>query len=115
MIFEAPPLTPAELIALQDARWPGGPKICPVTNLPAFVDAKALADFQTKNAPSCKVVHKGLCKHCGHWHAKTVAPDPAGASSGNGRSTSFATLNNITHLSQVNALIEKEKREKAKA
>jgi hypothetical protein len=109
-LTEALPLTNAPL---EKPRWPGGPKICPVVNLPAFVDSKALDEFLKTNAPSCKVVHKGQCKHCGHWHAKTVAPDPAGASSGNGRSTSFATLNKITHLSEIDALLEKEKREKA--
>lgn len=71
---------------LSKPRWPGGPKICPLANLPAFTTSDALRSFLKNNGPSCKVVLEWECTGCGHWHAETSAPDPAGASSGNGRS-----------------------------
>lgn len=70
---------------LEKARWPGGPKICSVANLPAFETEGALRAFLKANGPSCKVVKEWQCEACGHWHAKTRAPDPAGGSSGTGR------------------------------
>lgn len=66
--------------------WPTGPKICPATNLPAFETRAALRAFRMANGPSVKVLREGLCGECGHWHMATSAPDPAGASSGMGRS-----------------------------
>jgi hypothetical protein len=75
---------------LLDARWPGGPKICPAENLPAFQTAAGLDGFLKANSPSCKVVSKWQCATCGHWHAYTIAPDPAGGSSGTGRSSKFS-------------------------
>jgi hypothetical protein len=68
-------------------RWPGGPKICPAENSPAFESAKALDAFLMANSPSCKVLKKWQCEACGHYHAYTLAPDPTGASSGQGRSS----------------------------
>jgi hypothetical protein len=77
---------------LMKPRWPNGPKICAAENLPAFETAKDLAAFLAKNAPSCKVVKKWQCQACGHFHAYTVAPDPAGGSSGTGRSSKNSTM-----------------------
>lgn len=76
---------------LQKSRWPSGPKQCATANLPAFETPGALDDFLKKNSPSCKVIRKYQCAHCGHWHADTIAPDPAGGSSGTGRGSKFAT------------------------
>jgi hypothetical protein len=72
---------------LEKPRWPGGPKICPTANLPAFTSKDGLSRFLKANGPSCKVLREYLCESCGHWHAHTSAPDPAGGSSGNGRSS----------------------------
>lgn len=74
---------------LEKARWAGGPKICSEANLPAFVDEASMRAFHKANGPSCKVLKEWECAACGHWHMKTLAPDPAGASSGNGRSSKF--------------------------
>jgi hypothetical protein len=77
---------------LEKPRWPGGPKICPSENLPAFESSKALDSFQSANSPSCKVVKKWQCQACGHWHAYTVAASPAGDSSGSGRNSNRTTV-----------------------
>lgn len=68
-------------------RWPGAPPICIAANLPAFPSKSDLDAFLRRNGPSCKVVRAGVCGACNHWHAETIAPDPAGGSSGNGRSS----------------------------
>ena len=68
-------------------RWPGGPLICPIENLPAFDTRATLDHFHKTNGPSCKVIRTWQCDHCHHWHMETTAPDPAGGSSGTGRST----------------------------
>jgi len=70
---------------LEPARWPNGPKICPVANLPAFPTEK---DFRTEHerfSPGVHVLRVYLCEHCGHWHADTVGRGPGGESSGTGR------------------------------
>jgi hypothetical protein len=72
---------------LDPPRWPKGPPICKTENLPALPTEKALDDFNKANGPACKVVRKWQCWACEHWHAETVAPDPAGGSSGTGRSS----------------------------
>lgn len=46
-----------------------------------------MRSFVKANGPSCKVLLEWECTGCGHWHCETSAPDPAGASSGNGRSS----------------------------
>lgn len=60
--------------------------ICPILNLPAFPTQAEMRAFHRANGPSCKVLAEYECVKCGHWHMETVAPDPAGASSGMGRS-----------------------------
>lgn len=79
------PTDPAEIFE-PTPRWPGGPPHCHAANLPAFPTEKALDAFLKKNSPSCHVIWKWLCNKCQHWHARTSAPDPAGQSSGTGRS-----------------------------
>lgn len=74
-------------VRLLKPRWPGGPKICPAANLPAFETMAGWRAFHAKNGPSCKVIREWICDHCGHWHAETTAPDPTGGSSGQGRSS----------------------------
>lgn len=73
--------------ALEPPRWPGGPPICTVENLPALETYQALQEFHQKNGPSCKVVKTWHCPVCQRWHAETIAPDPAGNTSGTGRSS----------------------------
>jgi hypothetical protein len=75
---------------LAPARWKGGPPICPAANLPAFPTERDAAKFREDNCPSCKVRRQWSCDQCGHWHYDGTAPDPAGASSGNGRGDSGA-------------------------
>lgn len=72
---------------LDPPRWPGGPPICVTVNLPAFTTHAALKAFHAASGPSCKVISEYECVKCGHWHAETKAPDPAGASSGTGRNS----------------------------
>lgn len=66
-------------------RWPGAPEMCIKANLPAFVTERALRTFLSANGPSCKVTRIWICASCGRYHAQTIAPDPSGGSSGNGR------------------------------
>jgi hypothetical protein len=47
----------------------------------------ALKAFLKSNGTGCKVLEKFCCTFCNHWHARTVAPDPVGGSSGTGRSS----------------------------
>lgn len=75
------------MITLDPPRWKNGPQICPVENLPAFFTSDLLDSFLKKNSPGCKVRETFCCTRCNHWHARTVAPDPCGGSSGTGRSS----------------------------
>lgn len=68
-------------------RWPGAPKMCLHANLPAFKTTKDWDQFHATNSPGNKVVRVWLCEVCEHWHAWTIACDPAGGSSGTGRSS----------------------------
>lgn len=73
--------------SLDPPRWPNGPQICSVVNLPAFETEAELDKFNAANGPSCKVDRKWLCEHCEGWHCDVTAPDPSGGSSGTGRSS----------------------------
>lgn len=75
------------MLVLSSPRWRGGPEICTAANLPAFKTREEMKAFHAKNGPSCKVLREFECRECGHWHMTTVAPDPAGSSSGVGRSS----------------------------
>ena len=66
-------------------RWPGAPPICIVANLPSFPTTAAYQDWHERNGPGCKVLRVWLCDACKHYQADTVAPSPAGDSSGTGR------------------------------
>jgi len=66
-------------------RWPGAPLICLKANLPAFETMPLLNAFLEENGPSCQVVKKGKCEFCGQYHAATIAPAPAGRTSGTSR------------------------------
>lgn len=68
-------------------RWPGAPRVCLATNMLAFETLAAWEKFHRENGPSCKVRRVWRCETCGRYHADTVAPDPAGGSSGTGRSS----------------------------
>lgn len=71
------------MIALEAARWPGGPQICPAANLPAFrewQDAQAFLDRTTSTA-----VLQWRCQQCGCWHFWTKPHAPAGESCGTAR------------------------------
>lgn len=71
-------------VDLDPPRWPNGPPICPVTNLPAFPDRAALDKF-FKTLPAVTVQRVGLCSACGHYHAEAKSRPPSGATSGTGR------------------------------
>lgn len=72
-------------------RWQNGPHICRAANLPAFETRGELDAFLKKYAPSCKVIDAFQCEVCKMFHARTLAPDPAGGSSGTGRSSNWKT------------------------
>lgn len=59
---------------LAPPRWPNGPQICEQENLPAFESEKEMMKFHEANGPSCKVIRKGKCGFCGHWHMETHGP-----------------------------------------
>jgi len=65
--------------------WKSGPLICSEANLPAFESNEEMMLFIARNGPSCFVVRTWICEFCGQFHARTLAPDPSGISSGTGR------------------------------
>jgi len=77
----------------EPARWPGGPIICLKENLPAFTSKEAALDYHrgpNKTNPQYEVrlIKKiGKCGFCGWWHMVIKPRDPAGSSSGVGRSS----------------------------
>jgi len=68
-------------------RWKNAPPICLEANLPSFPTKEAYQHWHECNGPSCAVKRVWLCDFCKHYHADTVAPNPAGNSSGTGRSS----------------------------
>ncbi len=68
-------------------RWKGGPLICIAANRPALETLSKLRAFTASNGTLCTLVKEWQCESCGWFHAETLAPDPAGASCGNGRSS----------------------------
>jgi len=68
-------------------RGPNIPLVCIATNLPAHPSAKHYNAWHEQFGTSCKVHRVWQCESCGMWHAETSAPDPAGSSSGTGRSS----------------------------
>lgn len=75
------------MIALDPPRWPGGPRICPVANLPAFQIWADAAEFLDALHGSAKV--KWICRHCEHWHfwGDPNSYAPAGQTSGTCRAS----------------------------
>jgi hypothetical protein len=67
--------------------WPGGPLTCRAAHLPAFESPKALNAFAKEYCPSGKAGPIWQCRVCRQFHCDIKAPDPAGASSGSGRSS----------------------------
>lgn len=72
VVFEAP-------------RWPGGPRICSASNLPAFDSEAACLVFHEANAPGTHTGKPYQCARCGLWHYESTARGPAGESSGQSR------------------------------
>ena len=68
-------------------RWSGAPPVCVHANRMAFKTLDELTAFRETNAPGLGLIKKWLCAVCRHWHHIGKAPDPAGASSGTGRSS----------------------------
>lgn len=71
---------------LSPPRWSDGPPICVAENLPAFKDPKAIDAYHKANCPGASIVAKWQCRACALWHFDATGPDPAGSSSGTGRS-----------------------------
>lgn len=71
--------------ALESPRWPKGPFICRMANLPALKTEKELFAFHAANGPRCEIIEVYLCPFCDHLHMTTSAPDPSGSTSGNTR------------------------------
>lgn len=59
--------TTTQFIALEPARWPGGPKICPFENLPAFTTLKDAKKFED-SLGVMHVVRTWRCPKCGCVH-----------------------------------------------
>lgn len=74
-------------------RWKGGPVICHQANLPAFSSrelALAWLSAPNKTNPQYEVRHVEKiwqCDFCKWWHMDIKPRDPAGSSSGQGRSS----------------------------
>jgi hypothetical protein len=73
-------------VLIKNPVWPAI-SICPVAWLPAFASEKEMKDFHEANSPRCTVVRRWKCDYCGCWHEETIAPDPAGTTSGTTRSS----------------------------
>jgi len=65
-------------------RWKGAPLICLQARLPAFETKEA---YNAWHHPGVHVKRIWKCSFCKYYHADTVAPSPAGDSSGSGRNT----------------------------
>lgn len=71
------------MIALDPPRWPNGPPICPVSNLPAFESWDQAQKFMDAHCGS--EMAKWRCTGCGCWHYWAKPHAPAGGSSGTTR------------------------------
>jgi len=75
-IFEATP------------RWKNAPKFCIATHRMAFATEKELHAFRSKIGMSAYPTGKvWKCETCAHFHYDGATPNPAGDSSGTGRSS----------------------------
>lgn len=70
---------------LDPPRWPDGPGICPIANLPGFLTTSELTAFADGLCGSVEV--KWQCAECGTWHFWPSANPhaPAGETSGSCR------------------------------
>jgi len=67
---------------LDPPRWPGGPKICIVANLPAFETEADAMQFNGGEHP-LPVLARWQCQSCGGWHYwSTSRTDSNGAFKG---------------------------------
>ena len=76
------------MLILDPPRWPGGPAICPIENLPAFPTEADAFKFQrhgSREAPRTRILRLWKCDCCDHWHFTATTPSPSGASSGTER------------------------------
>ena len=69
---------------LEPPRWPNGPKICAITNLPAYVSL-ADAKKRTGTVEGDSIKDWWTCGACGLVHCEHTIRPPAGATSGSGR------------------------------
>lgn len=64
---------------LDPPRWPGGPQICIVANLPAFETEAQAIKFNSSDHP-LPVLARWQCKACEGWHYwSTLHTDSNGA------------------------------------
>ncbi len=70
----AVPKDPNAPCGKEPARWPGGPEICEMTNLPSFPNEHAMKQYQA--ALMSKVVKEWRCVNCGEWHYLTDSRGP---------------------------------------
>ena len=73
---------PGDPAPLLPPTWPGGPRICAATMLPALADEKAVGEFLATNFPNDKVKRRWECG--GHWHV-SVEVQTFGSTSGTQR------------------------------
>jgi len=69
-------------------RWKNAPKFCIAAHRMAFATEKELHAFRSKIGMSAYPIKKlWKCEHCDCFHYDGCAPNPAGDSSGTGRSS----------------------------
>ena len=63
---------------LEPARYPGGPQICAIVNLPSFKSDADLRDYLDRHVPISGSPSKvWTCKDCGGWHFEFKPTRPA--------------------------------------
>jgi len=65
----------------------GAPLVCLAANRMAFDNRAQMTECREANAPRLGLVKVWRCKVCGCLHYIPKSPDPAGESSGTGRSS----------------------------
>jgi hypothetical protein len=76
-----------ELLFEARPRWDGAPPVCLFANRMAFKTRAELTAFRDTYAPNLGLVRVWRCDVCRHLHHIGKSPDPAGSSSGTGRSS----------------------------
>jgi len=82
------------IATLDPPRWPGGPAICQVANLPAFATEKEAAAFNNRNG-HLPILAQWPCKFCGHIHYWATSPTD---SNGNHKAGADVLPNRIVRL-----------------